>query len=261
MLTFRRELPQTGAHGQWRGGRRSWRPGSATGRSRFASNGGLLQSVHQGLSLNGALPATGGRNWYAQETAVQEWLRDGRIPADPEELREMAPQGGMAPPKSLDIRLMPNDVFEIIPNPGGGFGDPLLRAPELLESDLQAGRLPRAQAEQFYGVVLDADGSVDVTATAERRERMRAERLARSRAPRERSQAASRPQRRDRHTGRVALAETAADRSAWPTLRQAAWPRPRRLRRGCRELEDEMTDLSSPLDPVGTGRPAAGRRR
>ena len=254
LYLYRRELPQTGAHGQWRGGATivaAW-IGHKT-QAGFASNGGLLQSVTQGLSLNGALPATGGRNWYAQDTAVQEWLREGRIPADPAELREMAPHGGMAPPKSLDIRLMPNDVFEIIPNPGGGFGDPLLRAPELLESDLQEGRLPRGEAEQFYGVVLDSDGSVDVKATAKRRLAMRGERLARSRAPREPFEGSAEPGSAE--TGLlagVALAETAggsaqACRHCGKLLATADGA----YRLGCRELEDEMTELSEfHLDPA-----------
>ena len=265
LYLYRRELPQTGAHGQYRGGATlvaAW-IGHKT-QAGFASNGGLLQSVTQGLSLNGALPATGGRNWYAQETAVQEWLRDGRIPADPEELREMAPHGGMAPPKSLDIRLMPQDVFEIIPNPGGGFGDPLLRAPELLDTDLREGRLPREQAERYYGVVLNGAGGVDVEATAARRRAMRAERLARSRAPREPVEGSVEPGSNE--TGllaAVALAETAAGRmQACRHCGKLLAAADGAYRRGCRELEDDMAALSEfHLDPAEqAGQPLVLRR-
>ena len=254
LYLYRRELPQTGAHGQWRGGATivaAW-IGHKT-RAAFVSSGGLLQSVTQGLSLNGALPATGGRNWYAQDTAVQEWLRAGRMPATPEELRELAPHGGMAPPKSLDNRLLPDDVFEIVPNPGAGFGDPLLRAPERIADDLRTGRLPRAQAEQFYGVVLDRAGSVDLEATAGRRREMRRERLARSRAPRAPLEGAVEPERAA--TGLlagVALADAAAGRvqvcrHCGKLLAAAADS----YRLGCRELEDDMTALSEfHLDPA-----------
>ena len=262
LYLYRRELPQTGAHGQWRGGATlvaAW-IGHKT-QAGFASNGGLLQSVTQGLSLNGALPATGGRNWYAQDTAVQEWLRDGRIPADPEQLREMAPHGGMAPPKSLDIRLMPQDVFEIIPNPGGGFGDPLLRAPELLETDLREGRLPREQAERYYGAVLDDTGNVDAEATAERRQAMRTdERLsARSRAPREPVDGTVEPGSAE--TGLlagVALAKTAAGQmQACRHLRQAAGHGWRRLPpRMPRARGRHGRAFGIPPGPAGTGRPA-----
>ena len=254
LYLYRRELPQTGAHGQWRGGATivaAW-IGHRT-KAAFASNGGLLQSVTQGLGLNGALPATGGRNWYAQGTAVQAWLREGRMPADPEELRAMAPHGGMAPPKSLDIRLMPDDIFEIIPNPGGGFGDPLLRTPERLQADLRAGRLPRAQAERFYGVVLDDAGSVDAEATAARREALRAERLAASRAPREPVEGRVEPGRVVRGLlAGVVLADTAAGPAqACRHCRQLLATAAGCYRLGCRELEDDMTALSEfHLDPA-----------
>lgn len=254
LYLYRRELPQTGAHGQWRGGATivaAW-IGHRT-RAAFVSSGGLLQSVTQGLSLNGALPATGGRNWYARDTAVQDWLRDGRIPADPEELREMAPHGGMAPPKSLDNRMTPRDVFEIIPNPGAGFGDPLLRAPERLAADLRDGRLPRAEAERFYGVVLDDAGRVDAEATAARRDAMRGERLARSRPPREPVKGRAAPGREAAGLlAGVVLAATDAGRMqacrhCGRLLAAAAGS----YRLGCRELEDEMTDLSEfHLDPA-----------
>lgn len=254
LYLYRRELPQTGAHGQWRGGATivaAW-IGHRTNAA-FASNGGLLQSVTQGLSLNGALPATGGRNWYAQGTDVQAWLREGRMPADPEQLRAMAPHGRMAPPKSLDIRLMPDDVFEIIPNPGGGFGDPLLRPPELLQADLQAGRLPRAQAERFYGAVLDDAGGVDAEATAARRQTLRADRLVQSRAPREPVEGRAEPGNVVRGLlAGVVLADTAAGpaqacRHCGRLLAAAAGC----YRLGCRELEDDMTALSEfHLDPA-----------
>ena len=164
----------------------------------------------------------------------------------------MAPHGGMAPPKSLDIRLMPQDVFEIIPNPGGGFGDPLLRATELLETDLREGRLPREQAERYYGVVLDDRGNVDAEATAERRQALRDERLARSRAPREPVEGTA--ESGSAETGllaAVALVETDAGRMqacrhCGKLLATAAGA----YRRGCRELEDDMAALSEfHLDP------------
>ena len=254
LYLYRRELPQTGAHGQWRGGATivaAWTAHKTE--SAFVSSGGLLQSVTQGLSLNGALPATGGRTWYARDTDVQRWLGEGRVPGDPEELRELAPHGTMAPPQSLDNRLQPHDVFEIIPNPGGGFGDPLLRDLEWLERDLREGRLPWDEAERFYGVVGDSRGGVDAEATAERRRAIRDERLARSREPREPVEGRVEPESAvGGLLAGVALVETAAGRAqacghCGKLLAGAGGS----YRRGCRELEDEMTELSEfHLDPA-----------
>jgi N-methylhydantoinase B len=57
--------------------------------------------------------------------------------------------------------------------PGGaGFGDPLARAPEAVAVDVRDGLVSRAAAEANYGVVLAADGGVDVEATESLRSRM-----------------------------------------------------------------------------------------
>jgi N-methylhydantoinase B len=53
---------------------------------------------------------------------------------------------------------------------GGGYGDPLERAPELVRADVRDGYTSRDAAERLYGVVLDAEGgAVDAAATAARR--------------------------------------------------------------------------------------------
>jgi N-methylhydantoinase B len=49
---------------------------------------------------------------------------------------------------------------------GGGFGDPLTREPERVARDVRLGYLSEAAARCDYGVVLQADGSPDLAATA-----------------------------------------------------------------------------------------------
>jgi N-methylhydantoinase B len=57
---------------------------------------------------------------------------------------------------------------------GGGWGDPLEREPALVAADVAQGKVSRASAADDYGVVLDADGQVDVKATEQRRRELRA---------------------------------------------------------------------------------------
>lgn len=59
---------------------------------------------------------------------------------------------------------------------GGGYGDPLARAPEDVARDLEAGIVSTQAATEIYGVVA-CDGCVDPTATMDLRRRIRGERL------------------------------------------------------------------------------------
>jgi N-methylhydantoinase B len=52
---------------------------------------------------------------------------------------------------------------------GGGFGDPMERDPELVAEDVREGYVSLSVAHNVYGVVLTADGDVDVFATQIRR--------------------------------------------------------------------------------------------
>jgi acetone carboxylase alpha subunit len=72
---------------------------------------------------------------------------------------------------------------------GPGFGDPIDRDPKAIEADLNQKFLLPEYAEKVYGAVFTVDGkgvfTVDADKTADRRARMRVERLARSLPTRE----------------------------------------------------------------------------
>jgi len=71
--------------------------------------------------------------------------------------------------KDQGILIHAGDLIEVTTPGGGGFGDPLRRAPECVARDVARGYYTRAQAEARFGVVLDADGRVVPEATAARR--------------------------------------------------------------------------------------------
>lgn len=185
LYLYRREAVDSGGHGRWRGG--ACIVAAMVGHrspEHYISSGGLAQSVTQGIGVLGGWPATGGTMWRAQDCAIREWLAEGRIPSSPEQLREMAPGGGLAPPKVFDNRLTEHDVFEVLPNPGAGYGDPVLRDPALVAEDVREGKVTRIEAQSIYGVLLTEDGTPDPQTETER-VALRERRLAEARAPRE----------------------------------------------------------------------------
>jgi N-methylhydantoinase B len=79
--------------------------------------------------------------------------------------------------RQSNIALHAGDVVRIETAIGGGFGDPLDRAPEAVADDVLNEYIPGADtAREIYGVVLRDDRSVDADATATLRERLRADR-------------------------------------------------------------------------------------
>ena len=60
---------------------------------------------------------------------------------------------------------------------GGGYGDPLLRSPELVADDVEQGYVSPCAARELYGVMLDRLGKVDGPATEALRRRKRAARF------------------------------------------------------------------------------------
>jgi len=185
LFLYRREAVDSGGHGQWRGG--ACLVSAMVGHrspEHYISSGGLAQSVTQGIGVLGGWPAAGGTMWRAEDCAVRDWFAQGRVPSDQEQLREMAPHGAMAPPKVFDNRLTAHDVFEVMPNPGAGYGDPVLRDPALVAQDIRDGKVTAAHARSIYGVVVDDSGEVSARTQAER-EALLAGRLKAARAPRE----------------------------------------------------------------------------
>jgi N-methylhydantoinase B len=77
------------------------------------------------------------------------------------------------------MQLRAGEQFEGHPATGGGVGDPLDRAPDAVAVDIAQGLMSAEDAFEVYGVVFEGD-KVDGAATSERRDAIRAERLARA---------------------------------------------------------------------------------
>ena len=75
-------------------------------------------------------------------------------------------------------------MYRLVQPGGGGYGDPLERAPEAVREDAAQGKISAAHARDAYGVVLQADGRVDPAATTALRERRKRDRGPVSTTPR-----------------------------------------------------------------------------
>ncbi|WP_035855055.1 hydantoinase B/oxoprolinase family protein [Cryptosporangium arvum] len=105
--------------------------------------------------VNGGDPGARGRKWIDRADGSREILAS----------------------KVHDVAVNVGDVLHFVTWGGGGWGDPLERAPELVELEVRRGLVSASGAER-YGVVLDPDGGLDASATSELRERLRATRPA-----------------------------------------------------------------------------------
>lgn len=184
LYLYRRELPDSGAHGKYRGGSTyitAW-TGHKSDQA-FISSGGLLPSVTQAIGQVGGFPASGGTMWHSTETSILDEFAAGRIPADPAAVRAVTSHGAPPPPKKFDNRLSPGDVFEVMPNPGAAHGEPLQRDVALVLRDHLEDRVDVDTGRRIYGVVI-TDGVVDDDATARERARQVAERLETAAPPR-----------------------------------------------------------------------------
>jgi N-methylhydantoinase B len=71
--------------------------------------------------------------------------------------------------KIFNVRLNRGDAYMMQSGGGGGFGDPMQRDPALVADDVREGYVSSTVAHNVYGVVLTANGDVDVVATQLRR--------------------------------------------------------------------------------------------
>jgi len=74
------------------------------------------------------------------------------------------------------LEMEPGDVLRIGTQGGGGFGDPLERDARLVAEDVRNGIVFFETARDTYGVIIRANGDVDVAATKLRRDKLRQDR-------------------------------------------------------------------------------------
>jgi len=101
-------------------------------------------------------------------------LAQGDIPVCSPEI------GGVVRPirfKGAAEPLASTDVIEWASPTTAGWGDPLSRSPQAVMEDVASGDILQGDAERVYGVRFSADESLDLSATADLRRRLRTDRM------------------------------------------------------------------------------------
>lgn len=182
MLYLYRRAALNGGHGKYRGGHGVVFAlcGHRT-QSQLASTVSIVSSLSTHSGLFGGHWGETGTYYGLVGGNLLELIKDGRMPASPTELREVAgKQAGTLPAKTVGHPLGENDAIEESVYGGGGYGDPLERDPEAVATDVRNLLVSPQIAERVYGVALSPEGGLDTAATTALRGRIVQERLERA---------------------------------------------------------------------------------
>lgn len=182
LYLFRRHLQDSGGPGRYRGGRSGelaytmYRAPNNHLEGLFAGTGAEMPNA---IGLAGGMPGAAIRVARVVHTDVAERIACGEaLPAHLEEIRgeiEMLACKHVRSPMAL------GDVWYHSWQAGGGYGDPLMRDPQVVARDLQRQVISTSTARDIYGVIDTPEGTPDLSATQARRAAIRAERRASAR--------------------------------------------------------------------------------
>lgn len=172
LYLFRRHIVDGGGAGHYRGG-----TGVETAVTVHEAPEGKIRGIafgvvgltNSGRGVFGGYPAAPSITHLLQRTTLKESLGEACWPQD------LATLGGEK--KALgycDFDIHSGDVLYLRRASGGGYGDPLERAPLSVWNDVKSGFVSKHAARDVYGVVIhDGDNTLDADATALLRQRLR----------------------------------------------------------------------------------------
>ncbi len=177
LYLYRKEDADGAGAGKWRGGtglRSAITPYRAQSMSIITNTAGQSVSAQNAPGLFGGYPSVAGHYVVRRGTNLADEMAQRRLPDSIDSLTADETVTLMA--KSNGAVLGGGDVFELRVGGGGGYGDPIERAPDLVLNDVRSGWVSHAAAQSIYGVMLSAEGTLDAAATASRRDALREER-------------------------------------------------------------------------------------
>lgn len=174
MYLWRRQRPNTGGPGAYRGGVTT----------EFAVTPHRVPAIQATLATHGVaapncagmfggFPGAGATFECVKDTVLIDQMRD-EIPDQIASINGEIVEFGAKPPP---FYLQAGDVVNIIPQGGGGYGDPLDRTVSAVQSDVDNRLLSRDEARTIYGAVFFGD-TIDEKATQENRAAALVQRLA-----------------------------------------------------------------------------------
>jgi N-methylhydantoinase B len=180
LFLYRAFFNDTGGDGAFRGGRAAgtaWTPhGVERVRNTLTSHG---VEVPVSAGQFGGFPGVCNQAMVIHDSRVHELYAEGELPLDlesvlePMSLERLGGEVQRLAAKEDEFPLVRGDILQYTWQGGGGYGDPLDRAFELVESDVASKVVSAAHAQATYGLVPG-----DREATERRRADIRLERLA-----------------------------------------------------------------------------------
>jgi len=168
LMLWRRESKDAFGPGQFRGG-----AGLEYALVPYKVGFAMLITVTAGqyqpgaMGICGGMPANCQFNGVLKNTKIWERIKAGEIPTD---LGKLGGEMDIRPPKAM-APFAADEVLFAVRCGGGGYNDPLLRNPELVEKDVMEGLCSLEIARDIFGVIINpTTQKLDVTATKKMRE-------------------------------------------------------------------------------------------
>jgi N-methylhydantoinase B len=180
LYLYRREQPDSGGAGKFRGGNGGAFAVVAHGvETIFHAPSAAGCAVPTSLGLSGGAPGCTNNFRMLRESDVRARFENGDMP---QRIEEFDGHEQLVQPKERGMTQGLDDIWEVRWCAGAGYGDPLERDPQMVLADVVHGRVSRETATAVYGVTFTdrAEGvEVDGDATVRRREEARSGRLER----------------------------------------------------------------------------------
>ena len=175
LFLYRKELPDSGGAGQYRGG--------LSAESCFIPHNTAFITQDTLSSGNATPTSTGMMGGYPSSTNAYMFLRDTNIFTSiktstmPGDTSEISGREEVLQLRQENFQQNAADVYAVRWTGGGGFGDPFDRVAADIEKDIDDYAVTAAAARSLYGAIVNEQGVVDVEATATERARIRQGRL------------------------------------------------------------------------------------
>lgn len=177
LFLYRKELPDSGGAGKYRGGLSAescFIPHNTDHIVQDTLSSGNATPTSSGMM--GGYPAATNAYTFTRNSNILECIRTSTMPED---IAELTGDAVTLQLREENFVQHAADAYAVRWTGGGGFGDPLDRAPEDIDQDLEDYSITPEAARTLYGAVLNADERVDAVATSENRAAIRAARVRR----------------------------------------------------------------------------------
>ena len=167
LFLYRKELPDSGGAGQFRGGQGAQSCFIAHKTDRLMHDTICAgAAVPSSFGLMGGHPAGPNAFVFKKSTDIQERFARSDLPND---IAELKGEDYPIQLRESGLEQTAVDAYAVSWCGGAGFGDPFRRDPKRIQADLDERIVTPQAAINLYGAVLDDQGCVDAVRTDERR--------------------------------------------------------------------------------------------